>query len=136
MPSYNQTFLAFTLTDETFAINISDRRQGLATGASMAGVGIVAWVGWTLGTLIGSVAAGWIGDPAAWGLDYAMPAMFTALFVALAENRRHVIVGVGAAVIMLVLPLLSNVGVDIPTAWHIIIAAMTAATAGAVVFDE
>jgi 4-azaleucine resistance transporter AzlC len=38
MPSYNQAFLAFTLTDETFAINISDRRQGLATGmAGLAG---------------------------------------------------------------------------------------------------
>jgi 4-azaleucine resistance transporter AzlC len=136
MLARNQAFLAFTLTDETFAVNISDRRQGLATGASMAGVGAIAWVGWVLGTLIGSVAAGWIGDPAAWGLDYAMPAMFTALFIALAENKRQVIVGLGAAAIMLVLPLLDVVGIDIPAAWHIVIAAMVAATAGAVFFDD
>jgi len=136
MPTRNQAFLAFTLTDETFAVNISDRRQGLATGASMAGVGVIAWVGWVLGTLIGSVAAGWIGDPTAWGLDYAMPAMFTALFIALAENKRQVIVGLGAASIILVLPLLADIGLTIPTAWHIVIAAMIAATAAAVVFDE
>lgn len=136
MPARKQAFLAFTLTDETFALNVSDLRQGLATGASMAGVGAIAWTGWVLGTLLGSVAAGWIGDPTAWGLDYAMPAMFTALFIALAENRRQVVVGVGAAAIMLALPLLSEVGVDIPRVWHIMIAAIVAATAGAVVFDE
>jgi 4-azaleucine resistance transporter AzlC len=136
MATPSQAFLAFTLTDETFAVNISDRRQGLATGASMAGVGAVAWTGWVLGTLVGAVAAGWIGDPTAWGLDYAMPAMFTALFIALAENRRQVAVGLGAAAIMLALPLLARVGLDIPAAWHIVIAAMSAATAGAVVFDE
>lgn len=136
MALHNQGLLAFTLTDETFAVNISDRRQGLASGASMAGVGAIAWVGWVLGTFIGSFAAEWIGNPSAWGLGYAMPAMFTALFIALAENKRQVIVGLGAAGIMLAFPLLGRVGLEIPSAWHIVIAAMVAATAGAVVFDE
>ena len=38
-PLGTQAVLAFSLTDETFAVNIADHRQGLATPASMAGVG-------------------------------------------------------------------------------------------------
>jgi spermidine/putrescine transport system permease protein len=37
--------LAFTLTDETFAVNVSDRRAGESSGASMAGVGAIADLG-------------------------------------------------------------------------------------------
>lgn len=136
MPTRNQAFLAFTLTDETFAVNVNDRRMGLATGASMAAVGATAWSGWVLGTLIGSIAADWIGNPQAWGLGFAMPAMFTALFIALAENKRQVIVGVLAGAIIIALPLLGGMGLDIPDVWHIVIAAVVAATAGTVFFDE
>ena len=51
--------------------------------ASMAGVGAISWTGWVLGTLLGAVGAQWIGDPSRFGVGFAMPAMFTALFVAL-----------------------------------------------------
>ncbi|MDP2401620.1 MAG: AzlC family ABC transporter permease [Actinomycetota bacterium] len=129
-----QAALAFTLTDETFAVNISDRRQGLSTGWSMVGVGAVAWVGWVLGTALGAGAAAVIGDPSRWGVDFAMPAMFTALLVALAEDRRHILVGLLAGVIALALPALSSVGVEISSAWFIIIASMGAATVATVAF--
>ena len=79
VPPLAQAPLAFTLTDETFAINIADRQRGLSTTASMLGVGIVAWAGWVLGTLVGSVGTSWIGDPTRFGVQFAMPAMFTAL---------------------------------------------------------
>lgn len=121
-------WLGFTLTDETFAVNVADQRVGLATPASMAGVGAVAWMGWVLGTLAGSLGAGLIGDPTRWGVDFAMPAMFAALFVALAEDRRHIVVGLGAGAIALALPSLARAGVMIPTAWHVVIASMAAAT--------
>ena len=131
-----QSVLAFTLTDETFALNISDLRQGTATGASMAGVGAIAWVGWVAGRLIGAVAAGWIGDPEAWGVGFAMPAMFTALFIALADDTRHVLVGLAAGAIMVALPALEGFGIAIPPAWYVIIASVTCATFAAVVFDD
>jgi 4-azaleucine resistance transporter AzlC len=131
-----QSVLAFTLTDETFALNISDLRQGTATGASMAGVGAIAWSGWVAGTLIGAVAAGWIGDPEAWGVGFAMPAMFTALFIALADDVRHVFVGLAAGAIMVALPALEGFGIAIPPAWYVIIASVTCATVAAVVLDE
>lgn len=132
--SLTQAVLAFSLTDETFAVNISDQREGKATAASMTGVGAIAWTGWVLGTLLGAVGAGFIGDPDRWGVTFAMPAMFTALFVALAEDRRHVVVGLIAAIVIVALPLLQELGVPIGSSWFIIVASTTAATIGAVAF--
>jgi len=131
-----QAFLAFTLTDETFAVNVADHRTHTSTPASMAGVGLIAWIGWVLGTLVGSIGAEWIGDPARFGVGFAMPAMFTALFVALAENRRHVLIGIVAGSIALLLPLLARVGITLSASWFIVIASMSAATIGAVVWRE
>jgi 4-azaleucine resistance transporter AzlC len=128
--------LAFSLTDETFAVNIADHRQGLATPASMVGVGAVAWTGWVLGTLVGAVGAGWIGDPARFGVGFAMPAMFTALFIALAEDWHHVVVGIVGGVILLALPLLGAVGMHLESSWYLVIASMAAASVGAVLWRE
>ena len=135
-PTTTHAILAYSLTDETFAINVADHRQGLATPASMAGVGVVAWTGWVLGTLIGAVGAGWIGDPSRFGVGFAMAAMFTALFLALAEDRRHVVTGVVAGAIVLGLPLLGAVGLRLEPSWYLVIAAMLAASIGAVVWRE
>jgi 4-azaleucine resistance transporter AzlC len=128
--------LGFTLTDETFAINVADRRIGLSTPASMLGVGAVSWVGWVLGTAIGAIGAGWIGDPARFGVGFAMPAMFVALFIALAEDRRHVVTGLLAGALVLVLPLSASLGLAIPQSWFLITASMAAASVAAVIWRE
>lgn len=131
-----QSWLAFTLTDETFAVNIADRKDGLSTAASMAGVGAISWAGWVAGTAVGALGAGVIGDPSRWGVDFAMPAMFAALFVALAEDRRHVVVGLLAGGVALSLPMLSSLGIVVSPSWFVVIASMTAATAAAVLTRE
>lgn len=129
-----QALLSFSLTDETFAVNITDQREGLATPASMVGVGAIAWIGWVLGTLIGAAGAGLIGDPARFGVDFAMPAMFTALFIALAEDRRHVLIGLVSAVVVVSLPWLAALGVPLSSSWFVVVASMLAATIGAVAY--
>ena len=61
--------------------------------------------------------------------------MVAAVF-ALAEDRRHVVVGIGAGLVALALPLLSSVGLFIPPSWYVVIASIAAATvASAVVRD-
>lgn len=117
-----QGLLAFSLTDETFAVNIDDHRRGTADSWSMAGVGAVSWVGWVAGTAAGALAAGLIGDPTAWGVQFAMPAMFTALLVAQAESRRHVVVAVLAAALTIAFMLL------LPGRWYVVATPMLAAT--------
>jgi 4-azaleucine resistance transporter AzlC len=129
----NQALLAFTLTDETFAVNVSDRRTGGSSGASMAGVGAIAWTGWVSGTAAGALGASLIGDPSRWGVEFAMPAMFTALLIALAEDRRQVLVAALAGLLAVGLPALGSVGLVIPTSWLIVIASMGAASVAAAV---
>lgn len=122
VPRWHQGLLAFTLTDETFAINAADAREGRADRFSMLGVGVVSWVGWTLGTLVGALAGSAIGDPNAWGVSFALPAMFTALLVGQLTGRREFIAAGLAAVVALALSM------AIPRDWALVTAAMVAAT--------
>ncbi|MDO8880815.1 MAG: AzlC family ABC transporter permease [Coriobacteriia bacterium] len=128
VPLGGQAILAFTLTDETFAVNIDDNRRGSADAFSMAGVGAVAWVGWVSGTALGALTAGLIGDPSAWGVQFAMPAMFSALLVAQAEDRRHVVIGAVAAALAILLML------TLPADWYVLATPVIAATLAAVVY--
>lgn len=125
-----KSWLAFTLTDETFAVNIAERRAGRRSIGSMAGVGAIAWCGWVLGTALGAAGSGLVRDPSSWGVDFAMPAMFAALFVALAEDRRHVIVGALSGAVVLTLPLLASIGLPVDSSWFIVIASLVGATVG------
>ncbi len=127
-PLAGQAALAFSVTDETFAVNIDDHRRGLADAVSMAGVGAIAWTGWVLGTALGATAAGFIGDPYRFGVAFAMPAMFTALLVAQADDRRHVVMAVIAGVLAIGFALL------LPGKWYIVASAVTASAVAAVVY--
>jgi 4-azaleucine resistance transporter AzlC len=127
-PLVGQAALAFSVTDETFAVNVDDHRRGLADAVSMAGVGAIAWLGWVLGTALGATAAGFIGDPYRFGVAFAMPAMFIALLVAQAEDRRHVIMAIVAGVLAILFAVL------LPGKWYIVATAVTASAFGAVVY--
>ncbi|MDO8949268.1 MAG: AzlC family ABC transporter permease [Actinomycetota bacterium] len=127
-PLLGQAALAFSVTDETFGVNIDDHRRGLANAYSMAGVGAISWLGWVLGTALGATAAGFIGDPYRFGVAFAMPAMFTALLVAQAEDRRHIIMAIVAGVLAIAFALL------LPGKWYIVATAITASAIGAVIY--
>lgn len=128
--------LAAFITDESFAVNMADAAARRLTADSMLGVGVISWSGWLLGTLIGASIGHLVGDPAAWGLDFAMTAMFAALFVAVAENRRHVAVGFGAALLVVAMPYLGTLVPGFTRSWHVIAASLIAATAATVVFRD
>jgi 4-azaleucine resistance transporter AzlC len=123
-----QVPLAFTLTDETFGVNITELREGKADDFSMLGVGAISWVGWTLGTVIGAVATSLVADPGQYGISFAMPAMFTALLVAQLTDKRFAVIGALAAALALALtPVL-------PAGWPVIAGALGAATVAAVIY--
>jgi 4-azaleucine resistance transporter AzlC len=120
-----QATLAATVTDETFAFNVTDLENGTADPSSMAGVGAVSWAGWVGGTVLGATAAGVIGDPTRWGVEFAMAAMFTALLIDQAKDRRHVILAVVAGLLALAFSSL------LPGKWFVIAASILAAAIGA-----
>lgn len=123
-----QAALAYSITDETFAVNVNDLRHGDGDIWSMAGVGSIAWIGWVLGTALGVFGSTLIGDPSRFGVEFAMPAMFTALLVAQAEDKRHVLIGLVAAVLTVAFALF------LPGKWFIVAAAIGAATVGTMVY--
>lgn len=127
-PRSMQLPLAFTLTDETFGINITDLREGRADDWSMLGVGVISWAAWVAGSALGAVATSMVTDPDRFGVSFAMPAMFTALLVAQIVDRKHAAIAVLAAVLALALtPVL-------PAGWPAIAGALGAASVAAVVF--
>jgi 4-azaleucine resistance transporter AzlC len=128
IPVSRQALIAAGITDESFAVNITDFRGGSASASSVAGVEFVSWSGWVTGTALGAIATGFIGDPARWGLGFAMAAMFTALLVATAEDREHVIVAAVAVALAVLFMLV------LPGQWSIVATAVLAAGVGAVVF--
>ncbi|MDO8964893.1 MAG: AzlC family ABC transporter permease [Coriobacteriia bacterium] len=117
-----QALLAFTLTDEVFAVNISDLRAGRADRYSMLGVGVISWTGWLLGTVIGALAGAAIGDPSKWGVEFAMSAMFVALLVGQITGRREIVAAALAAGLALALTMV------LPGMWPVVVGAIVAAT--------
>lgn len=100
-PRILKPVLAFTLTDETFAVNTTDARGCTLDVVSAAGVGAIAWLGWVGGTALGALASGAIADPSRFGAEFAMPAMFTALLAGQIETRTHAAAAAVAAAVAL-----------------------------------
>ncbi len=70
-----------------------------ATGASVYGL-------WNLGTLLGALGAARLGDPAALGLDAAVPAAFLALLAPRLRERQALLIAIAGALLALaVIPL-------------------------------
>ena len=130
-------WIGFLLTDETFAINMAEIAEKKSTPIRMAGVAFISWIGWMLGTAVGALGAGFIKDADRFGVNFAMPAMYAALFVALAQNLKQVICGIGAALIVIALYALNSLHViAVPAYWFIVIAALAAATIATLIWPH
>jgi 4-azaleucine resistance transporter AzlC len=90
--------------DESWAI--AARPDGTFDPGRLMGAGIVLWLAWVAGTVIGVIGGEALGDPAALGLDAAFPALFLALLVGQLRSRRAVGVALlGAAIAVALVPL-------------------------------
>src|SRR5688572_7868493 len=67
------------VVDESWAI--AARGDGVFDAGRLVGAGIVLWLAWVGGTIVGAVGGEALGDPTALGLDAAFPALFLALLV-------------------------------------------------------
>ena len=99
------------IVDESWAI--AARGEGRFDPHRLAGAGMVIWLAWTGGTIVGVLGGGALGDPSALGLDAAFPALFLALLAPQLTSRRAVLAAVLGAAIALVLVPVAPAGVPI-----------------------
>lgn len=120
------------LTDETFgvAINQAAKKQQLDE-KWMHGLNITAYLNWIFASIAGAIFGQWITDPARFGLDFALPAMFIGLLVIQMLSRKQwikdLLVAVSAVLIMLSISLVTSHSVAI------IVATLIASTIGVVI---
>ncbi len=78
---------AHLVIDESAALALAQRDGGEARIAFWT-TGLVVFVGWNAGTIVGVFAGGALGDPRALGLDAALPASLLAMLAPQIRSRR------------------------------------------------
>jgi 4-azaleucine resistance transporter AzlC len=90
------------IVDESWAL--SARPDGTFDRTVLLGAGLTLYVTWVLGTALGVLGGGFLGDPERLGLDAAFPALFLALLAGQLGSRRAVaaaLTGGGVALVLL-----------------------------------
>ena len=90
--------VAFMNTDEIFALAMS-RKEPL-TVPYLLGLGLLPFLGWTAGTVLGALAGKFIRFDTT-GLDFALTGLFVVLFIEQVknpENRRSGVIGMACTV--------------------------------------
>lgn len=99
------------VVDESWAV--SARGDGTFDREILIGAGMTLYVAWVVGTVVGAVGGGFLGDPATLGLDAAFPALFLALLVAQLVSGRAIAAAAAGAIIALALAPFAPPGVPI-----------------------
>jgi len=121
--------ISFFITDETFAVSITDAEQRPLSHIYYFSLYITAYSCWVLSTIIGTTLGNLIPDTKALGFDFALPGMFLALLCMQFKNARFILIA-------LISGLLSIFFIHIiPGNWNVILATVIAAAIG-VLIDE
>jgi 4-azaleucine resistance transporter AzlC len=92
------------IVDESWAM--STRPDGGFDLRLLLGAGLLLYPCWVVGTAIGVVGGGLVGDPSRLGLDAAFPALFLALLAPQARGRRPLLAAcLGGAIALALIPL-------------------------------
>ena len=120
------------LTDETFGVAINKLPgEKQANFYWMLGLNITAYLNWFVANLAGAYFGKWIPNPEAYGLDFALPAMFIGLLVLQMISRKEYFVDVLVALSAVFIVVIVNFLFSGSTS--IIIATILGATIGMVI---
>jgi predicted branched-subunit amino acid permease len=95
-------FAAQITIDESTGVALSQEKVGLREmrqGFWLTGIGV--FIFWNIFTLAGALGAQAMGDPAAWGLDAAVPAAFLGLLWPRLVNKTDRLLAVAACALAL-----------------------------------
>lgn len=111
----------FFTADENWALTLSELRSGSERGAFLLGSGLAIWSFWVVATVVGAAVGGAVGDPARYGLDFALTAVFLAIAVELWEGRSTVAPWGSAAVVAVATE------ATLPGRWYVLCGALAGA---------
>jgi len=98
--------------DESTGVALSQRTPAeMKTGFWYTGSAV--YIFWNLFTLLGALGASALGDPAAWGLDTAIPAIFLGLVWNRLSDRKAWAIALSALVVALALTPIAPAGIPI-----------------------
>lgn len=128
--AWQNSLLAYGITDETFAVNVATLQGQAADPTYVAGVHVTSQASWVAASVVGALAGGFAVNQEALGLDFALPAMFIGLLMPhlLGEGarQRRVVAVVASAVAVGVA---AGLGLS---SWSIIVATVLAASVGVI----
>jgi 4-azaleucine resistance transporter AzlC len=120
------TFFAYGVTDESFAVNLTRFRESAWDLNAALATNYTANLTWLLTTVLGGFSGQFI--PAhAYGIDYALIAMFICLLVFQLRGMLYVVTAVIAGILAV------GLSIWIPGNAYIVIASMTAAALGVLI---
>jgi 4-azaleucine resistance transporter AzlC len=111
----------FFTADENWALTLGELRSGSDRGAFLLGSGLAIWSFWVVATVVGAAVGGVVGDPARYGLDFALTAVFLAIAVELWEGRSTVAPWGSAAVVAVATE------ATLPGRWYVLCGALAGA---------
>ena len=130
LPIYLQALLSFGMVDETYAITIDRIHKDGYSVSYQLGANMMFYSAWIVSTAVGVLLSGYISDPLAWGLDFAMPAIFISILIPRLINPVALAVCSVAALVAVVGALY------MPGKWYIIAACLAATVVGGLMDKE
>ncbi len=119
-------FLSAQLTDESFAVAISNLSKMRNNPAYLSGLQITSHLAWVIGSIGGALFGSFI-KISQYGLPFALPALFICLLVFQLKSARHfgIMIVAGVSSLFFKWAFHSN--------WHILLAALLAGMVGMVI---
>ena len=122
--TWQRLLLGGMLTDESFVMHSLNFSRGDRDPVLAVSLNFAIYVSWAAASTVGYTLGAMIANPEAWGLDFALPAMFVGLLLSACGNKPAIAAAVAGGTVSVGLHLL-NAG-----SWAAFIGALTGATAG------
>ncbi|WP_339105957.1 AzlC family ABC transporter permease [Haloterrigena salinisoli] len=120
----------FFTADENWALTMGKLKSGSHQGAYLLGSGLAIWSFWIVATVLGAIAGGVIGEPAQYGLDFVLTAVFLAIAVGLWEGKSSFLPWITAFSIAVL-------GAHfLPGRWYILFGGVAGSLVEVIRFDE
>ncbi len=115
----------FFMVDESWALTMSNFAAGGRDGAFLLGSGLILFVAWVGGTLVGQTVGSLIQNPAQWGLDFVFTAVFTALLIGMWKGKSNILPWAVAAAVAVA------AAHWLPGKWYILLGGIAGSVVGA-----